>query len=250
MKRRKVRRRKRIPGFLIVLFVICILVGAAYFGFTFFVENYRVKNVSVVGNIHHTDEEIKQEVMSGRFGDNSLYLSHKYKNKEITDIPFVQTINVSVEDKESIRITVYEKAVAGYVEYLGRYVYFDKDGIVVEISDVKTQGIPQVVGLNLDYVVSQEKLPVEDADLFKRVLNITKVMTKYDVEAQKVFFGEFGEITLYIDDITIKLGKEENLDVKVMNLPAILSNLEGKKGTLRMENYDESTKRVSFENEE
>lgn len=250
MKRRKIRRRKRIPGFLIVLFVICILVVAAYFGFTFFVENYRIKNVSVDGNVHHTDEEIKQEVMAGRFGDNSLYLSHKYKNKEITDIPFVQAINVTVEDKESIRITVYEKAVAGYVEYLGRYVYFDKDGIVVEISDAKTPGIPQVVGLDFDYVVSNEKLPVEDEDLFKRVLNITKVMTKYEVEAQKVFFGEFGEITLYIDDITIKLGKEENLDVKVMNLPAILSSLEGKKGTLRMENYDESTKRVSFENEE
>lgn len=233
-----------------MLFVLCILTGAAYFGFNYFVESYRIKNVTVEGNVHHTDEEIKAVVMSGRFGDNSFYLSHKYKNMEIDNIPFVQTINVSVEDKETIRITVYEKAVAGFVEYLGRYVYFDKDGIVVEISDKKTPGIPQVVGLDFEYVISEEKLPAKDEELFKRVLNLTKVMTKYGVDAQKVYFGEFGEITLYIDDITIKLGKEENLDVKVMNLPAILSNLEGKKGTLRMENYDESTKRVSFENEE
>ena len=35
-----------------------------------------------------------------------------------------------------------------------------------------------------------------------------------------------------------------------MNLNAILSKLEGMKGTLRMENYDESTKRTSFEKEE
>ena len=30
------------------------------------------------------------------------------------------------------------------IEYLGRYMYFDKDGIIVETSDKKTAGIPQI----------------------------------------------------------------------------------------------------------
>lgn len=251
MKRRKaVKYKKRVPVILIVFLALCVLAAAAYFGYNYLLEHYRVVNVYVDGNIHYTDDEIKALVMDGKYGDNSLYLSKKYKNKEIQDVPFIQTINVSIEDKESVRITVYEKALAGYVEYLGRYIYFDKDGIVVEASTVKTSGVPQVVGLDFDYVVLHEKLPAKDQNLFLKVLNITKLMTKYGVDAQKMYFSDFGEITLYKDDIAIKLGKDENLDVKVMNLPSILSSLEGKKGTLRMENYDESTKRVSFENEE
>ena len=75
-------------------------------------------------------------------------------------------------------------------------------------------------------------------------------MEKYDVFAEKIYFSDFGEITLFKDDITIKLGKDKDLDIKIMNLNAILSKLEGMKGTLRMENYDESTKRTSFEKEE
>ena len=42
-------------------------------------------------------------------------------------------------DKDS----VYEKAVAGYVEYLDKYMYFDKDGTVVEASDTKRRESPR-----------------------------------------------------------------------------------------------------------
>ena len=42
-------------------------------------------------------------------------------------VPFVEKMDVSVVDPHTIKIEVYEKALAGYVEYLGHYMYFDKD---------------------------------------------------------------------------------------------------------------------------
>ena len=117
----------------------------------------------------------------------------------------------------------------------------------MESSTVKTEGIPEVVGVDFDYVVLYEKLPASDPKLFAKVLNITKLMTKYNVDAEKMYFKENGDIVIYRGKITVNLGNENNLDIKIMNLPSILKNLTGMSGTLRMENYDENTRKVSFE---
>lgn len=240
-------RKKRVPFFvklLIWLVVIGSILGGAY---AYVINHYEIKNVLVDGAVHYTSDEIKDIVMEGPFGNNSLYLSYKYKNREITDIPFVQTINIEIVSADTIRISVYEKALAGYIEYLGRYIYFDKDGIAVESSNIITAGVPEVVGVDFDYVIIYEKLPAEDENLFKKVLNVTQLLTKYQVKAEKMYFKPNGEIVLYYKDITINLGKDDNMDIKIMNLPSILSNLEGRKGILRMEDYSESSKTISFE---
>ena len=78
-----------------------------------------------------------------------------------------------VVDPHTIKIEVYEKALAGYVEYLDRFMYFDRDGIVVESSTERTNGIPLVAGLSFDHVVLYQPLPVEDMGIFQDILNIS-----------------------------------------------------------------------------
>ena len=164
---------KNIKWTMLGIVVFVILAGTLYIG-----KCYNVTVVTVEGNVHYTDKEIEDIVMAGPLGNNSLYLSLKYKNKGIENVPFVETMDVSIVSPKSIQITVYEKALAGYVEYLGQYMYFDKDGIIVEGSNVKTSSIPQVTGLNFGYVVLYEKLPVDSDDIFKEILSITQLLTK------------------------------------------------------------------------
>lgn len=233
---------------LISVFIILIIVAvAAGYGYWYLSTTYEVKNVYVEGNVHYSSDEIKEMVTEGRWGNNSLWLDYVYKNKSVDDVPFIETMDVEVLSPDTIKICVFEKTLAGYVEYLGKYVYFDKDGIVVEVSSMKTSGIPEVIGVDFDYVILHEALPVEDPELFKEVLNITKLMTKYKVNAEKLYFADNGETVLYHDRIIIRLGNDENLDLKIMNLPSLLENLEGMKGTLRMDKYDENTKKITFE---
>ncbi|MDE7258179.1 MAG: FtsQ-type POTRA domain-containing protein, partial [Lachnospiraceae bacterium] len=158
-----------------LLLLLFVLVG----GYEYIIQNYTVTTVYVEGNVHYTNEEIIEMVMGGRLGSNSLFLSLKYKDKGMEDIPFIQTMDVEIEAKDTIRIIVYEKALAGYVSYLGRYVYFDKDGIVVETSTEETEGIPQVTGLSFDHVILHEPLPVEKTDVFDEILNITQQLERY-----------------------------------------------------------------------
>lgn len=215
----------------------------------FLLTHYAVKNVIVDGNKHYSAKEIQSMIMKGYLGDNSLYLSLKYKNKEIENIPFVETMDVVVQSNDTIKIIVYEKALAGYVEYLGRYMYFDNEGVIVEASKVTTKGIPQVTGLGFDHVVLYDKLPVENNGIFQNVLTITKLLNKYDIICDKIQFDSNYNVTLGYDNVKVNIGALENLDEKIMQLPLILPSLKGEKGVLDLQNYSSDKKTTSFERE-
>lgn len=219
-----------------VLVLLALLAGAGLY----VKKVYTVETVYVEGNVHYTEDEIKELVMSGPLGDNSLYLSLKYKNKGIEDVPFIDACEVSILSPDTIRITVYEKALAGYIRYMDTYVYFDKDGYAVESSSVRTEGIPQVTGLTVDHVVLGEQLPVEDTEIFATVLDMTNLLDKYGLDADRLYFRENGELTLYFGDVRVDLGDESSyLEDKVMLLPEMLPSLEGESGTLDMSSYSE-----------
>lgn len=143
-------KRKRTGTIIAVVVLLLVVLG----GFIIVKNIYTVKTVYVEGNVHYSEEEIKQIVMEGPLGlgDNSLYLSMKYKNKGVKNIPFVDVMDVRVLEPDTIKISVYEKVLTGYVKYLDTYMYFDKDGCVVENSNVRTVGVPQITGLHFDYV--------------------------------------------------------------------------------------------------
>lgn len=236
-------RKRKIVKVLIFLILLLLLTGCIYY----LVSHYQVKNVYVDGNVHYTSEEIKEMVMDGPLGSNSLYLSFKYKNKGLNNIPFIDTINVNILSPDTIRISVYEKALAGFVEYLGKYMYFDKDGTVIESSMVKTDGVVWITGLKFEYVVLGKMLPVEDEKVFKLILNTGQLLTKYGLKADRLNFDSKYNMVIYFENVRVNIGSEEKLDEKLMLLPQMLPTLEGKSGVLRLENYSDSIGSVTFE---
>lgn len=234
-------------GILVICLLLILLGGAAMY----IKINYTIRTVYVEGNVHYTEEEIKSIVMDGPLGDNSLYLSFLYKNKGIEGVPFVDVMDVDILSPDTIKIIVYEKTLVGCVKYLDTYVYFDKDGSVVESSSVRTVGVPQIMGLEFDHMVTGEKLPVENPEIFSNILDITKLLQKYNLTSDKIYFNRAGEITLYFGSIKVALGNEGGrLEDKLMVLPEILGKLEGKSGILQMQTYDEKSGKYAFRPEE
>ncbi len=208
---------------------------------------YTVKDVEVEGNIHYTNEEIEEIVMDGFFGRNSLYLSAKYRNKGVEGIPFVEYMDVSILAPDRIKIKVYEKVFTGYIKYLDAFMYFDKDGYVIESSAVRTKGVPEILGLQFDRIILGELLPVDNPEVFQSILNITKLLGKYDMDCEKIYYNKSGEVTIYFGDVKVALGNDRTSEEdKVMLLPTLLPSLEGKSGTLYMTNYDEYNGRYTF----
>lgn len=229
---------------LAIVLVLAAVLGTGYY----IASTYTVNTVYVEGNVHYTEDEIKAIVMEGPLGNNSLYLSMKYKNKGIEGIPFVDVMDVTILAPDTVRITVYEKVLTGYVKYLGTYLYFDKDGYVVESSSVKTAGVPQITGLDFEHVAVGKALPVEDPEIFGSILNVTKLLEKYKLNSEKIYFQKSGDIIVYFGDVRVALGHDDStLEDKLMLLPEWLPNLEGMSGTLRMETYVENGGRYTFQ---
>ena len=229
---------------LAVVLVLAVVLGIG----CYIVSTYTVNTVYVEGNVHYSEDEIKAIVMDGPLGNNSLYLSMKYKNKGVEGIPFVDVMDVSILAPDTVRITVYEKVLTGYVKHLGTYLYFDKDGYVVESSSVKTAGVPQITGLVFDHVAVGEALPVDNPEVFRSILNVTKLLEKYQLNSDKIFFQKSGEITVYFENVKVSLGNDSaTLEDKLMLLPGWLPNLEGLSGTLQMETYAENGGRYTFQ---
>lgn len=208
---------------------------------------YTVDTVTVEGNVHYNNEEIYHMVIGDNLLEkNSLYLKFKYHNKDIKDIPFIETMNVKITSPSSIRVIVYEKALAGYVEHLGRYFYFDKDGTVVESSSVMTAGIPQVLGLKFDHIVLYESLPVENEDIFNHILDMSQLLSKYEIATDKIYFDNNYNMTLYFDEARVSVGSFDYIDEKIIRLRAILPELEGRRGVLKLDNYKGGNESITF----
>ncbi len=223
--------------------ILILLVGGVFW----FREAFRITSVEVEGNVHYSTDQIKEMVMNNELSGNSIFLSMQYHNKSITDVPFVERIDVSVVDKHTVKITVYEKALAGYVQYLGSYMYFDKDGIIVESSNILTPGIPEVSGLQFNHVVLHEPLPVENEEVFQEILNITNLLNKHGLSATKIQFDSLYDMSLHFGNVRVIMGEDADLDQIIIHLTGILPHLEGKSGVLHMENFSESRKDVTFE---
>lgn len=223
----------------------CVLVlGIA---FLVFWEEFKIENVTVEGASHYSSEEITNYVLDSRLCDNSVYVNLRYKNKSIKDIPFVEQIDVKLVDRHTVNIIVYEKYMAGCVQNLGNYLYFDNDGMIVEVSKSKTLGVPVITGLNFDHFEINKELPIENKDVFNSILTLTKVLNKYNLEVDIIFFDENYNITLMFDEVRVNLGEGGNLDEKIMTLPSILPKLEGEKGVLHMEKFEEGEGNIVFD---
>ncbi len=258
MAKKRKRDKKSIAGGLhqsfflhksiyIILGIVLILLIAGLVAFKYIYDNYTIEHIYVSGNTHYTNDEIMDMVMDDSLSHNSLYLSFKYRDKSIEDIPFIEKMDVDIVSPDTIRINVYEKAVAGYIAYLGRYMYFDRDGIVVESSFEASDDVPQVMGLKFNYVIMHERLPIDNMKVFEEVLDITQLLSKYELKANRILFDSDFNVYLYFDGVEVNLGQWNYIDEKIIQLQYILPELYGKTGILDMKDFDEDTRNITFE---
>ncbi len=244
--REKYRRQKKRKIFLRVFLSLFCLIGASVL---IVWKVFTVQTVVVEGNEYYSDGQIQKMVLSDPNSWNSLYMFLKYRFLEGEEIPFVDSLEVSLDDPHTLRVHVYEKGMIGYlyISAINQNAYFDTDGFVVETSKEIIENVPQVEGLDCDKVVLYEKLPIKDENLLKSLLTVTRSLEKKEVVPDKIQFGGSGEISLNYGDIQVLLGQSDNLTQKILRLSYILPELSGKKGVLHIENWTENTTNIIFD---
>ena len=241
-----------------------------------FINYYSLQNVTVLGNVHYTEEEIRAEVTKGIFGKNTWAVSHLKSSFMPDDMELIDQIDVTMKDHHTLQITVQERQLIGYVQYLDCNLYFDSEGRVMDsvireeengtdAADGESEALtaeavgktatsfvaamkeaPLITGLSFTHAQLHEILPVSDDSVFYTILGIARMINKYDINPDEVNFDENMQITLTYGNLTVNLGKDELIEEKLTRMAAILPSIEGKSGVLHMEDYTSGTQNIVF----
>ena len=241
-KRRKARKRKKIA---IALLIILLLLAAAAL---IVIKVFRVEKVEVEGNELYDAKVIEKAVLNDKYSWNSLYVFLKYRFVDAKKVPFVDTMEITLKDPQTLHIKVYEKGIMGYlyISSIDENAYFDKDGLVVETSSKVIDGTPQIIGIDCDKVVLYEKLPIGNAKL-REILTLTQALKRNSLIPDSITYGVANEPLLAYGKIKVEMGSLELLTQKVERLAKIKPSLEGMDGTLHLENWTEETTNIVFD---
>lgn len=226
--------------------IVGTIVGICVIGLILLFTCFKIDKIEVTGNKHYTKDQIKDYVLSEGYINNTILLMLKNKIRPIEDIPFVAKLDIEYVSAHKVTVTVYEKALAGCVEYMNEYVYFDQDGYVLEISPTRIEDTPCITGMSFESMELHEKLPIKDKDRFKLILKITQLINKYKLSIDSIQFTSEDEIVMKYQSIRIELGDGSNIEQQLIDLGEMLAGLEGKQGTLDLKDFDTAVGKASF----
>lgn len=237
-RRQKKRIRIAVWGFIGVLAVTALIV----FGL------FRVKEISVEGNKNFSATTIQQAILQDGLCQNTLYFLWKYSDEEkaAEALPFLSGIEVKLESPFKVKIKVYEKTAVGYTQALGKYVYFDKNGMVIESSQKVHDNVPLVTGLTVESVTLYERLATTDEEKFSNVVLVADMLQKEGLLPDEIRYSTKDELILIFDKLNVMMGDETSMEEKVSVLTSILPTVADKSGNLYMENYSSQSQTVTY----
>lgn len=230
-------KTKKIIFLILLVFVV---------GSMFYLSTFKLKDVQVSGCETVDEQDVIDAIYNYTKSDNTMLVFLKSKVKPIDSLPFVAKMEIEILSRNKISVVVYEKSIAGCVEYMNQFIYFDKDGVILDAKDKRIPGIPCIDGLTFDQWEMGQKLPIEDKGRFQSILSVTQLLDKYELEMDSIKFTAENEIILTHEGITILLGEGEYLAIQIMNLGSILEGLEGMEGTLYMKDFCSENATASF----
>ena len=224
--------------FFILVCIFAILVLGLYYGF-------HIDTIDIEGDSVYTDEEIEKSVFSRKFSDNELVFRLYNKLYGVNKLPFIEDIDVKYVNRNSVLLHVYEKKISGCIKYMGQYVYFDKDGIVLQSLSEHKDGVPMVTGIKFGDFSIGEAFSVKDEKLFSKIMNISQLISHYNIDVSRIHSSADG-IILYSGKIRVYLGKKDMYDDQLAALSSVLKTTKKKnlKGSIDMSDYNSGDKIV------
>lgn len=223
--------------------LIVILLGLAIIAMTVLLLFY-VQRIEVKGNEYTADEVIVDSVQSDQFSVNSLYLLVKYRFQEPELPGSIKSMKISLRNPWTVRVTVEEKPIIGYLYESDSYVFFDEEGTVVLKGREMIEGTPCIEGIDISDAELYQPLNVDGEKLFQAILDVAKEVKNYQLTPDRIVCTD-GEIVLWFGQVRVMLGTDINTE-KMAQISPILAKLEGKSGTLHLEHYEDGTNTITF----
>ncbi|WP_443770445.1 cell division protein FtsQ/DivIB [Anaerostipes sp.] len=204
-----------------------------------------LKKVEVDGLNYYTKKEVMKKVHQKHYVKNTIgyYIQASLFKPEM--LPFLNSIDVEITGPNTITLHVHEKKRAGCLQYNGEYVYFDKNGQLLESNSEKFEDVPLITGLKYNSLSIHQKIPAGSKEMFSYILKLTNAIDRYKLKIDQVYIQD-DAAWLIKGNLMVDLYNRKYVDMKVSELTGILKKLEGKSGTIDMRYFDEYQKITIF----
>lgn len=244
-KRRRQRAFFRI--FSVVLFIAIIVIVLVLFTLIF----CEVNKVSVSGTDLYTKEQIEKKMLTEKYDKYTVtsVIMSKIKKKECPE--FIEKYEIKMKSLSELEIKLTEKDRTGVMDRGdSKYMYFDEDGVITEISKDYIDGSIVVssseISKDAKKVKIGENLPIPATDV-RTLKTLIKELKRQEYNITNIKLnGESGIVIMY-DAIEIRLGSRSNLDEKLKRLTYILPQLNGMAGILHLEDFNEDNTDIVFD---
>lgn len=238
-RKRRIRKRT-VMGAILIIMLVCL------FMITFLLL-FQVRKIEIKGNRYLTRQEIADWMEEDELSTNSVYLMFKYYMTDFEMLPAMEDVKVGMKNPWTMKVTVKEKRIAGYIVLGDDFVYFDKDGIVLAQTREWWDDVPCIEGLAVEKAEVFKELPVskENKKAFENLLDMSATLKKCGLKPDRIVCTG-SDLHLYFGNKCVNVG-HDNLENRIMQIAPILEKLGEQGGTLHLERFDENNSTVSFE---
>lgn len=165
------RGLKIIAGILVVL---AVTVGVVIYGF-------RLDEVRVIGNKNYTADEIKTLIGFPEDAPNTLICYLRYFRYRVEDVPFIEDIQVKMENRNMICIEVGETGILGCLKEGKTYFYFDDNGVIQESLSEKRDTVPLITGVEAENMEIGQDVSIENRTAYKGMMELCRLLADYEI---------------------------------------------------------------------
>ena len=222
------RRGKRGRG------VLFLVLAAAVFLGVLFSPVFSVTEITVDGESHYSEEEIRT-FAGATVGMNLFAFSSHQAEENLCQQSYIKDATVEKVFPDQVHITVTERRVRGYIPYMGAYLYIDDEGRVLEIKSSYTEPLPLIKGLSFDEFTLGQVIETDNPEALDVMVRISQAMTKYDLLdlVVELDVSDPDQIKAYVNQVEINLGDISDYDAKIRTMAEIIREIpEQDRGTL------------------
>ena len=203
----------------IILIVFTVFIFIFAFSPFFYFED-----ITVTGNIQIDTEEILYRA-NLETGTNFFLFNPRRARRHIMENLFVDSVNFNRTFPDNLEITVRERFLSGYIEYLeGMFLYIDENGRVLEVRMYMAEELPIITGLRLSQVHLGELLEVDNPAAFAAVVTYARLLNYHNLveSVSQLDVSDPNNTRLRLYNIEVYLGDTREANEKILTLRAIV----------------------------
>lgn len=197
---------------------------------------FNISEIIVEENKKISDEQIIS--FSGiEKGTNLFAVSEKDIKNKLKENSYINNVKIKRVLPNKIKLIVGERKLEYVLQLANSYVYIDRQGFILEISNTKPE-VPVILGFSTDLsnVKSNDRLNDDDLKKINTVIKIMKTAVNHDIAnlITKIDVSNEKNYTIYLDTEgkIAYLGDGSDLNTRFLYVKSILKEQQGKNGEI------------------